>query len=107
MKWVLHWLSLLLLISPAIAFPSHKILPLLTKKPLFEASQEPYPEGFPDARGGVPMRNDICRVLVTGVIGQDLKETYLSNDHYVINFPLAVYSTSDALTSYLIDEIVS
>ena len=41
-------------------------------------------------RSMVPMRRDTCRVLVSGVLGADPKETYLANDHYVLNFPLAV-----------------
>lgn len=41
-------------------------------------------------RSKVPQRRDTCRVLVSGVLGADPKETYLANDHYVLNFPLAV-----------------
>lgn len=41
-------------------------------------------------RSKIPQRRDTMRVIVSGVLGADPKETYLSNDHYVINFPLAV-----------------
>eukprot|EP01035_Chromulina_nebulosa_P019595 gene19595-25499_t len=37
-----------------------------------------------------PPRNDICKVLVTGVVGTDTRENYLKNSHYVVSFSLAV-----------------
>lgn len=92
MQRFLSRLSLLLLVPGAAGYPSRSIHPLLTRRPLSESPLEPYDESLPDARGGVPTRQDVCRVFVTGVIGQAPKETYLSNDHYVINFPLAVDS---------------
>jgi len=41
-------------------------------------------------RTTIPQRQDTCRVLISGVVGADPKETYLANGHYVLNFPLAV-----------------
>ena len=31
-------------------------------------------------------RNDTCKVLITGVIGTDAKETYFRTGHYVVRF---------------------
>lgn len=38
----------------------------------------------------IPQRRDTCKLLISGVIGTEPKEAYLSNNHYVINFALAV-----------------
>ena len=43
-----------------------------------------------DKISSVPKRKDTCKLLISGIIGTDPKEAYLSNDHYVINFALAV-----------------
>ena len=43
-----------------------------------------------DKKSLVPKRKDVCKLLISGIIGTDPKEAYLSNDHYVINFALAV-----------------
>ena len=45
-------------------------------------------EGMPAST--IPMRYDTMKIFVSGVIGVDLKEAYLSNDHYVVNFPIAI-----------------
>lgn len=37
-----------------------------------------------------PKRKDTCKLLLSGIIGTEPKEAYLSNNHYVINFALAV-----------------
>lgn len=37
-----------------------------------------------------PARRDTCLMFISGVIGTDPKESYLSNGHYVLNFALAV-----------------
>ena len=42
-----------------------------------------------EGRSMVPQRQDMCRIFVSGVIGVDPKEAYLSHGHYVINFPIA------------------
>ena len=36
-----------------------------------------------------PSRYDTCRIFVSGIIGIEPREAYLSNGHYVINFALA------------------
>ena len=41
-------------------------------------------------RSAVPTRRDVCRLLLSGDIATDPRESYLSNGHYVINFQLAV-----------------
>ena len=41
-------------------------------------------------RSKIPQRRDTCRILLSGVIGTDPRESYLSNGHYVMNFALAV-----------------
>jgi single stranded DNA-binding protein len=41
-------------------------------------------------RSKIPQRRDVCRVFISGVIGTDPRENYLSNGHYVMNFALAV-----------------
>lgn len=33
-----------------------------------------------------PSRNDLCKILISGIIGVDPKERYLSNGHYVLSF---------------------
>jgi hypothetical protein len=43
-----------------------------------------------DRKNYIPKRKDTCKLLISGIIGTDPKEAYLSNDHYVINFALAV-----------------
>lgn len=43
-----------------------------------------------DRKNNIPKRKDTCKLLISGIIGTDPKEAYLSNDHYVINFALAV-----------------
>ena len=43
-----------------------------------------------DRKNYMPKRKDTCKLLISGIIGTDPKEAYLSNDHYVINFALAV-----------------
>ena len=43
-----------------------------------------------EPRSTIPQRKDTCRVFVSGVIGTDPREAFLSNGHYVINFALAV-----------------
>jgi hypothetical protein len=42
-----------------------------------------------------PSRNDICRTLLTGVLGADSKEQYLRNGHYVLNFPVGFLCAYD------------
>ncbi len=37
-----------------------------------------------------PSRNDHLKVLATGVIGTEPKETYLSNGHYVLSFSVSL-----------------
>lgn len=48
-------------------------------------------------RSTTPSRYDICRIYVTGVIGTEPKETYLSNNHYVMNFALATTGHFNAI----------
>ena len=56
-------------------------------------------EGGPAAeRSTIPMRRDTCRLLVSGVVGGDPKETFLAIDNnYVLNFPLAVVGHFNAV----------
>ena len=37
-----------------------------------------------------PKRKDTCKMFISGIIGTEPKEAYLSNNHYVINFALSV-----------------
>ena len=46
--------------------------------------------GYQEIRNSVPVRRDVCQLLLSGVIGNDPKEAYLSNGHYVVNFALTV-----------------
>lgn len=41
-------------------------------------------------RSLIPSRYDTCKILLSGTVGNEPKEIYLSNGHYVINFSLAV-----------------
>ena len=41
-------------------------------------------------RSTIPQRKDTCSIFVSGVIGTDPREAFLSNGHYVLNFALAV-----------------
>jgi hypothetical protein len=43
----------------------------------------------------IPKRKDTCKLLLSGIIGTEPKEAYLSNNHYVINFALAVVGHYD------------
>ena len=43
-----------------------------------------------EERSTVPSRTDTCMILLSGIVGTEPKEAYLSNGHYVINFSLAV-----------------
>ncbi|KAJ1431704.1 hypothetical protein B484DRAFT_448223, partial [Ochromonadaceae sp. CCMP2298] len=43
-----------------------------------------------ESRSSAPRRYDTCKVLISGVVGMDAKERYMSNGHYVINFSLGV-----------------
>lgn len=49
------------------------------------------------AKSTVPSRFDVCRLLLSGVIGSDTKEAYLSNGHYVVNFGLAMVGHFEAV----------
>ena len=48
-----------------------------------------------EPRSTIPQRKDTCRLFVSGVIGTDPKEAFLSNGHYVMNFALAVVGHFD------------
>ena len=43
----------------------------------------------PIERSTIPSRNDICKIFISGVIGSEPKENYLSNGHLVMSFSLA------------------
>lgn len=43
----------------------------------------------------IPKRKDTCKLILSGIIGTEPKEAYLSNNHYVINFALAVVGHYD------------
>ena len=43
-----------------------------------------------EERSTVPSRTDTCMILLSGIVGTEPKETYLSNGHYVVNFAMAV-----------------
>ena len=53
-------------------------------------------DGFPERqeRSLVPQRTDMCRIFVSGVVGTEPKEAYLSHGHYVVNFAVATVGTS-------------
>lgn len=70
---------------------------IYAQRPLYQMSQFSGSEDDSlDEMGGTreksafKLRHDTCKVFITGVIGADLKENYLSNDHHVVNFPIAV-----------------
>ena len=42
-----------------------------------------------EPRSSTPNRRDICRVYVSGVVGTEPREAYLTNGHYVVNFAIA------------------
>ena len=48
-----------------------------------------------EPRSTIPQRKDTCRMFVSGVIGTDPREAFLSNGHYVMNFALAVVGHFD------------
>ena len=48
-----------------------------------------------EQNNNVPKRKDTCKLLLSGIIGTEPKEAYLSNNHYVINFALAVVGHYD------------
>jgi hypothetical protein len=43
-----------------------------------------------EPKSSVPIRKDTCKLFLSGIIGTEPKESYLSNDHYVVNFGLCV-----------------
>ena len=49
------------------------------------------------SRNLAPKRKDICKMFISGIIGTEPKEAYLSNNHYVINFALAVTGHYDSI----------
>ena len=51
-------------------------------------------------RSKVPARRDTCKVFISGVIGTDPREAFLSNGHYVMNFGLAVVGHFQPLHSW-------
>ena len=89
MRRLLHWSWLFTCLTVLEAFLNRNSIPM-PRKPLSETSSDFFTEGNSDSRESPPLRKDVCRVFVTGILGQEPKETYLANDHYVINFPLAV-----------------
>ena len=51
-------------------------------------------------RSKIPQRKDTCKVFISGVIGSDPREAFLSNGHYVMNFGLAVVGHFNPLHSW-------
>ena len=51
-------------------------------------------------RSTTPARRDTCRLFLSGVIGTDPREQYLSNGNYVLNFQLAVVGHFDPVHSW-------
>ena len=49
------------------------------------------------SRSLIPKRKDTCKMFISGIIGTEPKEAYLNNNHYVINFALAVTGHYDSL----------
>ena len=39
-------------------------------------------------RSTVPLREDTLKVIISGVVGNDPKEVFLSNGHYILKFPV-------------------
>lgn len=54
-----------------------------------ESESNQYPNSG-EPRSKTPMRYDTCKVFISGVIGSDPREAFLSNGHYVMNFGLAI-----------------
>ena len=80
-------------------FPSiHKTVPgfrgIFKSKPLFLSFGTNHYQRWDDMsqvqRNFTPQRNDVCKILISGIVGTDPKEAYLSNGHYVKNFALGV-----------------
>eukprot|EP01038_Epipyxis_sp_PR26KG_P004502 gene4502-6361_t len=51
----------------------------------------------PSRRSITPSRFDKCHILFSAIVGVDPKESYLSNGHYVINFPVALIGHFEAI----------
>ena len=49
------------------------------------------------SRSLIPKRKDTCKMFISGIIGTEPKEAYLNNNHYVINFALAVTGHYDSI----------
>ena len=49
----------------------------------------PEKQGMMPQRSSTPSRHDVCKIFISGFIGTEPKETYLSNGHYVVNVAIA------------------
>ena len=47
-------------------------------------------------------RNDTCKVLITGVIGTDAKETYFRTGHYVVRFNVSSLTITVLMIVYML-----
>lgn len=54
-------------------------------------------EGGEQMRSLIPQRKDVMQMFLSGVVGSDPRETYLSNGHFVINFSMAVTGHFEAV----------
>ena len=77
------------------------LLPLGSSVPgsMAEGENQQYGNARPE-RSKIPQRRDTCKVFISGVIGTDPREAFLSNGHYVMNFGLAVVGHFNPLHSW-------
>lgn len=92
-----HWLTVFLV---TILFKSSWSLTPL-RAPLLRRYNNLYSGSYNQALNtGTPPRNDVCKVLISGVVGTEPKEIYLKNGHYVINFAVRLFLSPVYHSSY-------